>query len=110
MAFKINSSPLDICVLAVLNRGDTYGYMLTQTIKTVIDVSESSLYPVLRRLQRDECLNVYEVPYGGRLRRYYTITDMGRETLAELISGWNDFKGKIDKIINENGGNMNEQE
>ena len=99
MSFKITTSPLDICVLAVLSRGDAYGYMLTQTIKEVLEVSESSLYPVLRRLERDGCLSVYEVPHSGRLRRYYTLTKHGTATLNELVSGWNEFKNKIDTVI-----------
>ena len=58
MAFKIESNLLDACALAILDRGDTYGYEITQEMKSAIDISESTLYPVLRRLQKDNlCFN-----------------------------------------------------
>ena len=51
MIFQLGSALLDACVLAILDRGDTYGYVLTQNVKEIVDISESTLYPVLRRLQ-----------------------------------------------------------
>ena len=71
MVFQLGSALLDACVLATLNRGDAYGYVLTQTVKSVVEVSESTLYPVLRRLQKDGALTVYDEPFNGRNRRYY---------------------------------------
>ena len=62
MAFQIGSALLDACVLAVLDKEDTYGYMLTQNVKDIIDISESTLYPVLRRLQKDNALTTYDQP------------------------------------------------
>ena len=69
MGFQVGSTLLDACVLAVLSRGDTYGYVLTQTMRDVTDISESTLYPVLRRLQKDGCLTTYDQPFQGRNRR-----------------------------------------
>ena len=66
MAFAMGTPLLDGCVLAILQREDTYGYALTQQVKSVLDISESTLYPVLRRLQQDGCLSVYDQPYQGR--------------------------------------------
>lgn len=63
MAFKIESSLLDACALAILHRGDTYGYEITQEMKKAIVVSESTLYPVLRRLQKDGLCRTYDQPY-----------------------------------------------
>ena len=60
MTFQLGSSLLDACVLAVLSRGDAYGYILTQQVKEVIDISESTLYPVLRRLQKEAFLSTYD--------------------------------------------------
>ena len=68
MVFQLGSPLLDACVLAVLSDGDTYGYFLTQKVRQVIDISESTLYPVLRRLQKDGSLTTYDVPFGGRNR------------------------------------------
>lgn len=81
MAFAMGTTLLEGCVLAVLSRGDTYGYVLTQQIKGLLDISESTLYPVLRRLQQAGCLAVYDRPYQGRNRRYYTITKAGQDCL-----------------------------
>ena len=69
MAFKIESSLLDACALAILTRGDTYGYEITQSMKQAIVVSESTLYPVLRRLQKEAYLVTYDQPFAGRNRR-----------------------------------------
>lgn len=81
MGFKIESALLEACVLSVLSKGDTYGYVLTQSMKQVLDISESTLYPVLRRLQKNEYLRTYDQPYQGRNRRYYSVTDKGKNNL-----------------------------
>ena len=70
MTFAMGTPLLDGCVLAILDQEDTYGYALTQRVKGVLDISESTLYPVLRRLQKEGCLTVYDQPYQGRNRRY----------------------------------------
>lgn len=99
MGFQLGSSLLDACVLSVLSQGDAYGYVLTQNIKEVVAISESTLYPVLRRLQKDECLTAYDQPFSGRLRRYYSLTEKGREVLAGYQSEWRDFKLHVDHIL-----------
>ena len=80
MVFNTGSALLDAIVLAVVSREaeGTYGYKITQEVRGAIEVSESTLYPVLRRLQKDECLEVYDREFGGRNRRYYKITEKGR--------------------------------
>lgn len=104
MGFKIESALLEACVLSVVMKEDTYGYMLTQSMKNVLDISESTLYPVLRRLQKEEYLATYDEPFQGRNRRYYTITDKGRAKYAEYAEEWKEYKGKIDKML-AGGGN-----
>lgn len=99
MAFQIGAALLDACVLAVLDKRDVYGYELTVDIKSVIEISESTLYPVLRRLQKDGCLVTYDQPYNGRNRRYYSITEQGREKLAQYRQDWEDYKNGIDKVM-----------
>ena len=105
MNFQVGTALLDTCVLTVLSKEDMYGYILTQNIKEIIDISESTLYPILRRLQKENLLTVYDMPFGGRNRRYYQITPYGRERLKEYLSGWNDYKKRVDKIL---GGADNE--
>ncbi|MCL1896297.1 MAG: PadR family transcriptional regulator [Clostridiales bacterium] len=99
MLFSIGAALLDACVLSVLREEDTYGYGLTQTLAKHIEISESTLYPVLRRLQKDEFLNTYDVPWQGRNRRYYTITEKGREMAMEYKDAWADFRGRVDGLI-----------
>ena len=99
MAFPIGAALLDACVMAVLDKCDVYGYELTVSLKNVIDISESTLYPVLRRLQREEYLLTYDQPYNGRNRRYYSITEKGRMKLLEYRYDWEEYKTNIDKIM-----------
>ena len=105
MVFQLGSALLDACVLAVLSKEDTYGYVLTQTIQEIMDVSESSLYPVLRRLQKDNCLSTYDQPYQGRNRRYYSITEEGKAKLSTYIEEWLSYKQKVDQILLRGVGN-----
>lgn len=107
MGFQVGSTLLDACVLAVLSRGDTYGYVLTQTMRDVTDISESTLYPVLRRLQKDGYLTTYDQPYQGRNRRYYTITEDGRKKFEGYKQDWIRYKIQVDILLC--GGDDNEQ-
>jgi PadR family transcriptional regulator PadR len=99
--FQLGSALLDGCVLAVLAREDAYGYSLTQGIKQVIPVSESTLYPVLRRLQTERLLTTYDEPHSGRNRRYYRITDDGHKRLHDTQSAWETFKNGIDSLLHD---------
>ena len=92
---------LDGCVLAVLSRGDAYGYILTQQMKARLDISESALSPVLRRLQRDGLLSVYDRPYQGRNRRYYAITPVGRTQLDNRRRDWAAFRDGVEELMKE---------
>ncbi|MCL1844408.1 MAG: PadR family transcriptional regulator [Defluviitaleaceae bacterium] len=108
MAIQATGVLLDGCVLTLLADEDAYGYSLTQRIKSVLDVSESTLYPVMRRLQTDECLSVYDMPHNGRNRRYYKITERGLRRRDECAAEWADFKGRIDTILGGFGGGSDE--
>lgn len=99
MTFQLGAALLDACVLAALKDGDTYGYELSQKVIGVIDISESTLYPVLRRLQKDGCLTTYDKPFSGRNRRYYSITPKGREILEDYVKGWEEYKLSIDSLL-----------
>jgi len=99
MIFQLGTALLDACVLSILINNDTYGYILTQNVKKVISISESTLYPVLRRLQKEGNLETYDKSIQGRNRRYYKITDSGKEQLEEYKKEWIDYKEQVDKII-----------
>lgn len=99
MLFSINTGLLDACVLAILSRGDEYGYRLTQEVKQVMDISESTLYPVLRRLMRNGWLSTYDEPFQGRNRRYYRITGEGLTQHLLYVKEWKEFRNRIDGIF-----------
>lgn len=105
MIFQLGSALLDACVLAVLSEEDAYGYSLTQRVKSVLDISESTLYPVLRRLQKEKHLATYDKPFQGRNRRYYAITESGRARLEEYREEWDIYKKKIDSLLTGGGEN-----
>lgn len=105
MTYQLAAPLLDACVLGVLELEDAYGYTLTARIKEIVDISESTLYPVLRRLQKDGCLTTYDQPYQGRNRRYYQITNAGREKLTFYKTEWEAYKNNIDSLL---GGKINE--
>ena len=108
MQFSLGGNLLDGCVLAVLAKSDAYGYALTQSLQKVSNVSESTLYPVLRRLQKEEFLETYDSPYAGRNRRYYKITVDGQQKLAHIREEWGAFKEMIDRMLLEEGEQENE--
>ena len=97
MVFNTGATLLDAIVLAVVSKDieGTYGYKITQEVRQVIEISESTLYPVLRRLQKDECLSVYDKECMGRNRRYYHITDKGKELLEYYRKEWHQYSVKI---------------
>lgn len=99
MAFKIESSLLDACALAILHRGDTYGYEITQEMKKATSISESTLYPVLRRLQQNKLCFTYDQPYQGRNRRYYSITPAGKLKLDEYKELWTEYRDAIESLL-----------
>jgi PadR family transcriptional regulator PadR len=99
MIFQVGAALLDACVLSTLRHGDAYGYVLTQTLMGTLEISESTLYPVLRRLQKDEFLSTYDRPHMGRNRRYYKITNKGLARSDVYRSGWQEYKARVDSLI-----------
>ncbi|MPM48353.1 hypothetical protein SDC9_95077 [bioreactor metagenome] len=99
MTYSIAAPLLDALVLAVVCREETYGYRITQDVREAIDISESTLYPVLRRLQKDGCLETYDRETGGRNRRYYRATRKGSLQLKVYIEDWRTYKEKIEQIL-----------
>jgi PadR family transcriptional regulator PadR len=90
----------DACVLALLSREDSYGYKLVRDAAGLMPLSESTLYPVLRRLEEAGALGVYSQEHGGRLRRYYRITQQGRQQLADFAREW-EALGKVYAFIKQ---------
>ena len=81
---------LEACVLSLLLKGDSYGYLLIQEVSTLMPISESTLYPVLRRLEAAGQLTVYSREHNGRLRKYYAITENGKAQIQSFLKEWED--------------------
>ncbi len=101
MGFPISAALLDSMVLAIVEKEDTYGYEITRNLREVADVSESTLYPVLRRLQKNSLLETYDREYMGRNRRYYRVTAKGITALDEYRADWKHHKEIVDKILEQ---------
>ena len=89
---------IEACILKLLTRGDSYGYQLVREAEEVLTLSESTLYPVLRRLESAGALTVYTMEHNGRLRKYYAITDGGRQRIDGFLKEWEDVMKVYDFI------------
>lgn len=92
---------LDICILAAIKAEDSYGYKIIKDIKPYIEISESTLYPILRRLESAELLTVRTAEHNGRLRKYYHITDSGLKRIEDFKKEWNEIMSIYKFIIRE---------
>ncbi|HCC35066.1 MAG TPA: PadR family transcriptional regulator [Ruminococcaceae bacterium] len=101
MVFPVGAALLDALVLSVVEGEDTYGYKITQQVRQAIELSESTLYPVLRRLQKDDYLATYDKEYLGRNRRYYKVTPKGIQQLYLYREEWLKYKRRVDKVLME---------
>lgn len=99
MVFTTGSALLDAVVLSVVSREGTYGYKITQDVRNVVEVSESTLYPVLRRLQKEGYLETYDMEFQGRNRRYYKITSNGMILLDTYRREWISYRKNLDLIL-----------
>ncbi|MBE6825499.1 MAG: PadR family transcriptional regulator [Oscillospiraceae bacterium] len=97
--FPISAALLDAMVLSLVAREETYGYRITQDMQTAAKVSESTLYPVLRRLQKTGALETFDRAYMGRNRRYYRITALGEAMLTQYRIDWKEHKTQVDSIL-----------
>ena len=88
MDVQLKRGLIEICVLAALKPGDSYGYQIIKDVSPVIETSESTLYPILKRLEAANCLSVYAREHNGRLRKYYRLTAAGVNRIAEFLREW----------------------
>lgn len=100
MDAQLKRGVIEACVLRLLSRGDSYGYELSRDAAEVLVLSESTLYPVLRRLQAAGQVESYTREHGGRLRRYYHITDKGRLAIEDFLLEWAELS-KVYEFIRE---------
>jgi PadR family transcriptional regulator PadR len=102
MNTQFKKGVLELCVLALLSKRDCYGYEIVQEISERIDISEGTIYPLLRRLKDNQYVTTYlEESSDGAPRKYYKITELGLKTFSELKGEWTDFAKNVDKLMNK---------
>jgi len=106
MNIQLKKGLLDVCVLTSLSKVDSYGYKMIEDIGKHIEISESTLYPILKRLELSDCLETYKEEHNGRLRKYYRITEIGKQRLEEFREEWK----KLEKAFKYVLGGKNEKE
>ncbi|MDD3477959.1 MAG: PadR family transcriptional regulator [Candidatus Izemoplasmatales bacterium] len=99
MDSQLKKGLLEMLVLASLKYQDSYGYLINREICSVIDVSESTLYPILRRLEQQQLVRTYETTYNSRIRKYYQITREGIQKLEDTKSDFLELKKVYDYIL-----------
>ena len=105
MTLPLSAPMLDLLVLSVIAEEDAYGYQIGRIIKRAsATMKDSAQYPILKRLQENHIVETYDRQFQGRNRKYYTITDAGRQYLAELTEEWERYRTVVDDIVK--GGNL----
>lgn len=91
MDIQLKRGLLDVCVLAAIKNEDSYGYKIIKDVKPYVELSESTLYTILKRLETAKMLTVWTAEYDGRLRKYYRITELGRRRIEEFNQDWQEI-------------------
>lgn len=102
MDIQLKRGLLDVCVLAAIKNEDSYGYQIIKDMKPYVEMSESTLYPILRRLEASELLTVRSAEHNGRLRKYYHITPLGLSRIEEFKKEWNEILSIYCFVTKEN--------
>ena len=106
MDIQLKRGLLDVCVLSTLTDGDSYGYKMIRDLAGHVEISESTLYPILKRLEAGDCVTSYTAEHNSRLRKYYKITPAGREKIAEFLVEW----GEVNRICEFIKGAVNDEQ
>ena len=104
MDIQLKRGLLDACVLASIRGAPSYGYQIIKDLKPYVAMSESTLYPILRRLETARLLTVRSAEHNGRLRKYYHITPQGLKRLEDFKADWNELVSIYQYVIREDGG------
>ena len=105
MDIQMKRGLLDVCVLAAIKNGESYGYQIIKDMKPYVEISESTLYPILRRLESAKLLTVKTAEHNGRLRKYYHITPLGLNRIAVFTEEWKEIIS-IYKFVTEGGNKL----
>ena len=101
MDIQLKRGLLDVCVLAAIKNEDSYGYQIIKDMKPYVDISESTLYPILRRLETAQLLTVRIAEHNGRLRKYYRITPLGLQRIADFQEEWEEIVSIYQFVVKE---------
>lgn len=82
---------IEVCVLAVLKKGPSYGYMIIRELEQCLEISESTLYPILKRLEQNGSLKTYRQEHNGRIRKYYELTETGQQRIDAFLNEWDEM-------------------
>lgn len=104
MDIQLKRGLLDVCVLAAIKSEPSYGYKIIKDMKPYIELSESTLYTILKRLELAEMLTVRTAEHGGRLRKYYHITEAGTRRIAEFKEEWKELLAIYQFVTKEDAG------
>ena len=105
MDIQLKRGLLDVCVLAAIKNEDSYGYKIIKDMKPYIELSESTLYTILKRLELANMLTVRSVEHGGRLRKYYHITELGLQRIENFKNEWKEIFSIYQFVTREDNGN-----
>lgn len=98
MNIQLKKGIVEVCILACLRYEPSYGYKIISDISEIIEISESTLYPILRRLEANNMLETFNKDFNGRTRKYYKITNEGQNKIKEFLNEWNDIQKVLDFI------------
>lgn len=101
MDIQLKRGLLDVCVLAAIKNEDSYGYQIVKDMKPYVEISESTLYPILRRLESAKLLTVRTAEYNGRLRKYYRITPQGLQRIEDFKEEWAEMLSIYQFVVKE---------
>lgn len=105
MDIQLKRGLLDVCVLAAIRESDSYGYKIMKDMKPYIDLSESTLYTILKRLEAGNMLTVRTAEHEGRLRKYYRITEVGVKRIEDFRRDWQEILAIYKFVTQRDGGN-----
>ena len=106
MDIQLKRGLLDVCVLAAIKNEDSYGYKIIKDMKPYLELSESTLYTILKRLETAHMLTVRTVEHGGRLRKYYHITDVGLRRIAAFKEEWKELLSIYQFVTKDDNGHV----
>ena len=98
MDAQLKRGLVEVCILTLLTRGDSYGYQLIKDVEPILALSESTLYPILKRLEANGQVTVRAAEHNGRLRKYYRITEAGEQRIRDFLDEWRELLRALSRI------------